>query len=104
MLCILGDTVDEHHVTHTFHPLPSGLHGAKASRRGSVLHTKSEGAMDLLCFYKTHAPPGSTSPVWNEETFVTGAGWNSLLVLTYFDANKLGPDSCIGQVSSRLFA
>lgn len=54
--------------------------------------------MTLLCYYKTSAPPGSTSPVWNEETFVTGAPWDSLLVLTYFDANKLGQDSCLGQV------
>jgi Ca2+-dependent lipid-binding protein len=75
-----------------------GLQGAKAVRRGSVLQTKSQGAMKLLCYYKTAAPPGSTSPVWNEETFVTGATWNSQLVLTYFDANKLGQDTCLGQV------
>jgi len=76
--------------------LPPGLTGSK-TRRGSHTETRSDGKLTLLSYYTTRAPVGSTSPVWDERTFITGAPWNAKLVLTYFDANKLGRDTCIGQ-------
>jgi hypothetical protein len=70
----------------------------KKARRGSVITGPTSDSMSLLCYAQSKVVKDSSNPQWEEDLLVTGASWNSQIILTIFDQSRLGKRTVLGQV------
>jgi hypothetical protein len=71
---------------------------SKKSRRGSTIQGPASDTMNLLSYSQSKPASATVSPLWNEDLLVTGAAWNSQIILTVVDQKLMGKVTVLGQV------
>lgn len=59
--------------------------------------------MTLLCYSQSKVVKDTVNPAWNEDLLITGASWNSQIILTIADQNLMGKVTVLGQVKFLIY-